>query len=364
MAIFHLHVKNISRGDGRSIVAAAAYRAGETLPNEAEERESAFGGRRDVVHSEIRVPAGAPAWMRDRAKLWNAVEAAEKRKDARLAKEIEFALPREVAPAIWRELTSTMADAYTRQGYVVDLAIHEDGSNNNPHAHMLLTTRRITADGFAEKLREADGVRFVTEARARWAKIANASFAGAGLDTRIDARSKASSGLSPRASRHLGADRQARRGRRAQIDVERIAKVRQELNMPNPLAELYPHLALRRDWPPESREPAPDMTEHERDEFWQYWQSQDHEQGEPVAERDLPVLSPDGDLIPSHELEAAQDRMIAEVEQAADAYPLPNDRERAPENGQEWWVSTPPEKRAAAERDTPEVDRETWWRNR
>ncbi|TGV64653.1 conjugal transfer protein, partial [Mesorhizobium sp. M00.F.Ca.ET.149.01.1.1] len=205
MAIFHLHVKNISRGDGRSIVAAAAYRAGETLPNEAEERESAFGGRRDVVHTEIRVPAGAPVWMRDRAKLWNAVEAAEKRKDARLAKEIEFALPREVAPAIWRELTSTMADAYTRQGYVVDLAIHEDGSNNNPHAHMLLTTRRITAEGFAEKLREADGVRFVMEARARWAKIANASFAGAGLDTRIDARSKASSGLWPRASWALGA---------------------------------------------------------------------------------------------------------------------------------------------------------------
>ncbi|AMY00726.1 MobA/MobL family protein [Mesorhizobium ciceri] len=364
MAIFHLHVKNISRGDGRSVVAAAAYRAGETLPNDAEERESAFGGRRDVVHAEIRIPAGAPVWMGDRAKLWNAVEAAEKRKDARLAKEIEFALPREVAPAIWRELTNAMADAYTRQGYVVDLAIHEDGSNNNPHAHMLLTTRRITAGGFAEKIREADGLRFVTDARARWAKIANASFASAGLDARIDARSQASMGSAQRAGRHMGADRQARRSRRAYIDVERIATVRQELRMPNPLAELYPHLSLRRDWPPESREPAPDISEHERNEFWLYWQSRDHEQGDPVAERDLPVLNPEGDLIPSHELEAAQDRMIAEVEQPAERYPLPNDRELAAETDRAWWVSTQHHRQPESEHDAPELDRDAWWRSR
>jgi len=74
VAIYHLHVKNIRRGDGRSAVAAAAYRAGETLPNEAEEKDSAFGGWLEVTFTEIRLPAGAPAWMTDRAKLWNAVE--------------------------------------------------------------------------------------------------------------------------------------------------------------------------------------------------------------------------------------------------------------------------------------------------
>jgi len=96
VTIFHLHVKNISRADGRSIVAAAAYRAGEALSNEREERVSNFAGRRSVLHSEIITPDDAPEFMRDRSQLWNAVEATERRKDARLAKEIEFALPREL----------------------------------------------------------------------------------------------------------------------------------------------------------------------------------------------------------------------------------------------------------------------------
>lgn len=152
MAIYHLHIRNISRGDGRSVVAAAAYRAGETLPNAAEEGESAFGGRRDVLHAEIRLPAGAPGWMGDRARLWNAVEAAEKRKDARLAKEIEFALPRELSLADWLRIGRAMADAYTSKGHVADFAIHDDGSGHNPHVHLLLATREITPDGFGGKL--------------------------------------------------------------------------------------------------------------------------------------------------------------------------------------------------------------------
>ena len=93
MAIYHLHLKNISRGNGRSAVACAAYRAGETLPNEAEERDTRFAGRRDVRFAAIVLPEGAPSWMADRGQLWNAVERAEIRKDARLAKEIEVALP-------------------------------------------------------------------------------------------------------------------------------------------------------------------------------------------------------------------------------------------------------------------------------
>lgn len=100
MAIFHLNIKNISRGDGRSIVTAAAYRAGEPLPNEAEERLSDFSERRDFVAAEICLPDDALTWTSDRAKLWTVVEAAEKRKDARLGKEVEFALPRELPRAL------------------------------------------------------------------------------------------------------------------------------------------------------------------------------------------------------------------------------------------------------------------------
>ncbi len=146
------------RRDGRSAVAAAAYRAGETLPNEVEEKDSAFAGKRDVVFTEIRLPPKSPGWMSDRATLWNAVEAAEKRRDARLAKEIEFSLPRELAPAVWIKVAREMADIYVSQGHVVDIAIHEDGKGNNPHVHLMLATRAVGADGFKLKLRDADGV--------------------------------------------------------------------------------------------------------------------------------------------------------------------------------------------------------------
>lgn len=173
VAIYHLNVKNISRGDGRSIVTAAAYRAGAILPNEAEERLSDFGGRCDVVTSGVRLPAGAPEWMADRTQLWNAVEMAEKRKDARLAKEVEFALPRELPRSAWLSVAHAMADAYAAQGFVADFAIHDDGTRHNPHVHILLTTRVVGVEGFGPKIRSADGRQFVTEARALWERIAN-----------------------------------------------------------------------------------------------------------------------------------------------------------------------------------------------
>jgi hypothetical protein len=183
VAIYHQHVKNISRRDGRSAIAAAAYRAGETLPNDAEEKDSAFAGKRDVVFTEIRLPPDTPGWMFDRAKFWNAVEAAEKRKDARLAKEIEFSLPRELARDAWVEVAREMANVYVTRGHVVDLAVHEDGSGNNPHVHLMLATRAVGADGFKLKLREADGLAFVTKPGRRgpglptppWARSAPAS---------------------------------------------------------------------------------------------------------------------------------------------------------------------------------------------
>ncbi|MBD1549532.1 MobA/MobL family protein [Labrenzia aggregata] len=259
MAIYHLHVKNISRGDGRSAVAAAAYRAGETLPNEAEERLSAFGGRRDVLMNEIRLPEGAPAWMAERARLWNAVEAAEKRKDARLAKELEFALPRELPREAWPELARAMANAYTARGFVVDLAVHDDGTGHNPHAHLLLTTRIVIAEGFGGKIRSADGVQFVTEARAQWAAIANQALARAGVAASVDSRSHAARNLDQRPTVHRGPNPDKRRARR-----ERVKREKQ---------------AMQRD----------------------------------PREDDLPVPDPDGSPIHPRELEAAEARLLDEM---------------------------------------------------
>lgn len=227
MAIFHLHVKNISRRFGRSAVAAAAYRAGQTLPNEAEERDSKFGGRRDVIHTEIMLPEGAPAWMGDRAALWNAAEAAEKRKDARLAKEIEVALPRELPRAAWVLLGRRLGDTYRRRGHVVDLAIHEDGLNINPHAHVLLTTRRADREGFGPKLREADAQAFVAEARAIWAQLANEALGQSGAGISVDPRSHQARGLSTPPSVHKGIDRQYRAAKRELAHAERVGRMSQ-----------------------------------------------------------------------------------------------------------------------------------------
>lgn len=214
MAIYHLNVKNISRGDGRSIVTAAAYRAGAVLPNEAEERLSDFGGRRDVVASGICLPAGAPDWMADRTQLWNAVEVAEKRKDARLAKEVEFALPRELPRAVWIAVARAMADAYASQGFVADFAIHDDGTQHNPHVHILLTTRVVSAEGFGPKIRSADGRQFVSDARALWERIANDALRAAGVAGAIDSRSYAKRKLDREPGQHRGPNPEERRARR------------------------------------------------------------------------------------------------------------------------------------------------------
>ncbi|KAA3448631.1 conjugal transfer protein [Mesorhizobium sp. SARCC-RB16n] len=236
MAIYHLNVKNISRSEGRSIVAAAAYRAGEVLPNEAEERLSDFGGRRDVVATEIRLPTGAPEWMAERASLWNAVEAAEKRKDARLAKEVEFALPLELPRSAWLGIARTMADAYTAQGFVVDLAIHDDGARRNPHVHLLMTTRVVGEGGFGLKIRSADGKQFVTEARALWERIANTALAKAGIEVTIDSRSYSKRKLEQLPGRHRGPNPQERRKRRihAQREREQMAPREPDEDLPVP----------------------------------------------------------------------------------------------------------------------------------
>src|SRR3954466_8015057 len=98
VAIYHFSAKVIGRSSGRSAVAAAAYRSASALLDEREARTHNFSHKTDVVHSEILLPEGAPERWADRAVLWNAVEAAEKRKDAQLAREVEFAPRREFRP--------------------------------------------------------------------------------------------------------------------------------------------------------------------------------------------------------------------------------------------------------------------------
>ena len=275
-AVYHLHVKNIGRRRGRSAVAAAAYRAGETLPNDAEEKDSAFGGKRDVVFTEIRLPSSAPGWMADRAKLWNAVEAAEKRKDARLAKEIEFALPRDLPREMWVEVARQMADAYVSAGHIIDIAIHDDGTAHNPHVHLLLTTRAVGPEGFGLKLRDADGVAFVNAARQSWERIANAALGKAGSAVQIDARSYAARGIDKQPTSHRGPDPAERRATRWRTSMNHdTAEARRELLGERHIWARFPLLSGRPDWPPERREPVLGLGREEAAEWRSFWHEVD-----------------------------------------------------------------------------------------
>ena len=145
MAIYHLHVKVIGRKSGSSAVASAAYRSGSRLRDERLDRSHDFSAKRGVVHSEVMLPENAPEAWSDRERLWNDVEAFEVRKDAQLAREVEFALPREMTQAQGIELARDFVRARIRgSGHdrrsQCALGYGEDGMPK-PHAHVMLTMR-------------------------------------------------------------------------------------------------------------------------------------------------------------------------------------------------------------------------------
>ena len=192
MAIYHFSAKVISRSSGRSAVAAAAYRSASVLPDEREARTHDFSHKADVVHSEILLPDGAPERWADRAVLWNAVEAAEKRKDAQLAREVEFALPRELSReegvALARDF---VAEQFVSRGMVADLNVHwpvDAHGEAKPHAHVMLTMREAGPEGFGRKVREWNGVAELQGWREAWATRANERLAELGHEVRIDHR--------------------------------------------------------------------------------------------------------------------------------------------------------------------------------
>ena len=125
MAIYHFSASVISRGAGSSSVAAAAYRSAEKLYDERLDQTHNFTQKSDVVNSEILLPDGAPAWMKDREKLWNAVEKKERRKDAQLAREITIDLPKEFTPdQNWALAKGFVEKTFVEKGMVADVNFH------------------------------------------------------------------------------------------------------------------------------------------------------------------------------------------------------------------------------------------------
>ena len=251
IAIYHCSIKIVSRGKGKSAVAAAAYRSGEKLTNEWDGLTHDYTKKGGVVHSEILLPAHAPPAFSDRSTLWNSVELSEKSNNAQLAREVEIALPvelsREEQTRLVREYCSSQ---FVSKGMIADFNLHDTGSGN-PHAHILLTMRPLDERGAwlpkskkeyvldenGEKIRLPSG-RYKTRKvdlvdwnnrenaevwRRAWADLANDFLAQNNRPERIDHRSYERQGIEQIPTVHVGVSA-------TQMEKKGIVTERGELN--------------------------------------------------------------------------------------------------------------------------------------
>ena len=146
MAIYHLCIKIISRGKGKSAVAASTYRSGEKIKNEYDGIVHDFTRKGGIAHTEILLPQNAPQEFVNRSVLWNSVEKIEKSKNSQLAREIEVALPKELDREKQIELIREyVKENFVKVGMCADIALH-DKNDGNPHCHILLTMRPLNED--------------------------------------------------------------------------------------------------------------------------------------------------------------------------------------------------------------------------
>ena len=212
MAIYHLSVKPISRTDGRSATAAAAYRAAIQISDARTGKLHDYRRKQGVVSAVLLVPEAAPKWAHDRSQVWNAAEIAEVRKNATVAREFEIALPAELNDLQRQQLAHEFAQELVNQhGCIADVAIHQPsggGDQRNHHAHILLSTRRLGPEGFTDKTRELDdyssGPKWVHKWRERYAQLQNRYLQQAGCEVRVDHRSYQNQGVDVLPSCHLG----------------------------------------------------------------------------------------------------------------------------------------------------------------
>jgi Ti-type conjugative transfer relaxase TraA len=229
MAIYHFSAKVISRANGSSALASAAYRSASRLRDERLDRNHDFSNKAGVIHSEVMLPEGAPEHLADRERLWNAVEAVEKRIDAQLAREIEFAIPRELSQEMGVELARDFVQReFVGLGMVADLNVHRDiGADGQPkpHAHVMLTMREVGEGGFGAKVRDWNRTELLQHWREAWADHVNQRLAELDIDARIDHRSLEAQGIDLEPQNKIGpaAGRMAERG----LQLERVDEHRE-----------------------------------------------------------------------------------------------------------------------------------------
>jgi Ti-type conjugative transfer relaxase TraA len=232
MAVYHFSAKVISRAAGSSALAAAAYRSASRLHDQRLGRHHDFSNKAGVVHSEVMLPDGAPEHLSDRERLWNAVEATEVRKDAQLAREIEFALPRELSTNNGIELAREFVRReFVAAGMIADLNVHRDiGADGEPkpHAHVMFTMRVVDENGFGAKVREWNRTELLEHWRERWAEHVNQRLAEHDIDARIDHRSLEAQGIGLEPQNKIGpaASRMAEQGLASERLSEHLAIAR------------------------------------------------------------------------------------------------------------------------------------------
>jgi hypothetical protein len=210
MAIYHLSVKCMSRSRGQSATAAAAYRSAEKIRDDRTGEIHDYGRKGGVLHRELVLPQDSPAWARQRERLWNAAEIAERRKNSTVAREFEIALPSELKASERVRLAVDFARAIsTKHRCAVDVSVHRPGrggDTRNHHAHLLCTTRRLSLDGFTEKTRELDDAKTgeVVYWRERWAALTNERLKERGAESRIDHRTLKAQGIDRVPTVHKG----------------------------------------------------------------------------------------------------------------------------------------------------------------
>ncbi|MFT9056454.1 MAG: MobQ family relaxase [Ethanoligenens sp.] len=287
MAIYHCSIKIIKRSQGRSAVAAAAYRSGQRLTNEWDGITHDYTKKGGVVYSEILLPAHSPPEFYDRSTLWNSVEKAEKSRDAQLAREIEIALPAEIDRCSQIQLVSKyVQDIFVSAGMCVDYSIHDKG-DGNPHAHIMLTMRPLLQnEEWGAKCRkeydlDARGQRIrlpgggfkshrvnITDWndpgkaehwRTQWARYANAMLDARNLPQRVDHRSYARQGVQQVPTVHMGvaASQMERRGlvtEKGAINCEVTAQNRLLKEIKARITRLYNWTKQQADAQPEPKQ--------------------------------------------------------------------------------------------------------------
>lgn len=265
MAIYHFNAKIISRGNGSSAIASAAYRSGSKLVDEWVDETKDFSRKKHVMYSEILLPDHAPKGYADRGKLWNMVEQFEKKSNAQLAREIEFSLPVELPFSERLKAAKELAEFFRKKGMVVDMNIHEpDHDCPNPHCHMMMTMRpfqengtfverksyrRYILDENGEKIPNASGKDFkfekvtlydwddkgnVEKWRHEWESIENRFYEKNGLSERVSCESYEAQGIDLIPTIHEGAAVRAmeRKGIRTEIgNLNREIKAVNELTI-------------------------------------------------------------------------------------------------------------------------------------